>query len=251
MFIPFKHKGLFIALFLAVFSTTTMAQEFQKIRLGFEDNTGFHRQLLLAFIPGTTHGSDFGYDAELIDDQNNDAYWVIDEDRYVIQSIPPIETEDDIKLGVDIQSAGETTFMIDALENIDETMEIYLMDHFLNKQHNLREVGYTAHVDLGNYNERFSLKIVQQTNILGVSDIELNNIKLHYNSFDKTLMVNNASHLQIDRIELYDLAGKKLQSQSVDSVQNKNFIPFEASGGIYIANIHTDKGIASKKFIKK
>jgi hypothetical protein len=59
-----------------------------RVRLGHEDALGFHRQILVSFIEGTTSGVDIGYDAKMIDVSANDMYWYLNNESYIIKEQP-------------------------------------------------------------------------------------------------------------------------------------------------------------------
>lgn len=74
-----------------------------KIRLGFDSPSNLHRQLLLTEDLNTTPGFDWGYDAQVYDIQIDDIFWMIDTDKYVIQSTNEINSETVIPLGITTQ----------------------------------------------------------------------------------------------------------------------------------------------------
>ncbi|MDT8414200.1 MAG: hypothetical protein RQ735_02375 [Flavobacteriaceae bacterium] len=73
-----KILQITLAFFIAfnlLFATTLYSQEvIPKIRLGHDDQAGFHRQLLLGFDPLSTNGVDNGFDAKMLDVFSTDAY---------------------------------------------------------------------------------------------------------------------------------------------------------------------------------
>ncbi len=220
-----------------------------RVRLGFEDNRGFHRQLMLAFIEGTTDGVDFGYEGALIDDQLNDAFWTIEQGRYVIQAVEPIHDRFNAKIGADIKSGGKATFMIDALENIPDTFQVYLLDNLHGTEHNLREGNYQTAIGVGNFEDRFSLEILDASQTLSATDLQKNGFQVHYDLQTQKLWLINTSDVRIKKLMVYDLLGRMVSTRNDNLAQNTLEVSVKGPKGIYIAHIETEKGRLSKKFI--
>ena len=220
-----------------------------RIRLGFEDKVGFHRQLMVAFIEGTTDGYDFGYDGALNEEQLNDAFWLIEQERYVIQAVAPVEDRFNANVGTDIKSGGEITFMIDQLENIPADFQVYIVDNLHGVQHDLREGNYTTYIGVGNFNGRFSLDVVNPSETLSALGFDRSQFQIHYDLHTQKLWLINASDIQIKRLMIYDLLGRMISSRQDNLVQNTIEVPIQQPKGVYIANIETENGQFSKKFI--
>ncbi len=219
-----------------------------RIRLGFEDKHGFHRQLMIAFIEGTTEGVDFGYDGPLAEEQLNDAFWVIESARYVIQAVAPVEQRMNAKVGADIKSGGKVTFMIDGLENISNQFEIKIVDNLMGVEFDLREGNYETTIGVGNFQGRFSLEVVNRNQTLANSDFEKSQLQLHYDLQTQKLWLINAQDIDIKRLMIYDLLGRKVTERSNGFASNTVDIEIRQPKGVYIAKIETENGSFSKKF---
>ncbi|WP_199222008.1 LamG domain-containing protein, partial [Winogradskyella wandonensis] len=89
-----------------------------KIKLGFESASGQHRQLLLTIDDNTTPGVDWGYDAITYEFKNDDMFWAIDNNFYVIQASNSMEENTSYPLIIYTSEDGDNSIKIDELVNI-------------------------------------------------------------------------------------------------------------------------------------
>jgi len=88
-------------------------------------------------------------------------------------------------------------------------------------------------------------------NIVGVTtaieNVYLQNLILYPNPVKDELKIENGD-LRIDKVEIYDLSGKVINSRWLNS---KSINVTNLSQGIYFVKIETDKGILIKKILTK
>lgn len=128
-----------------------------KIRIGFNSVNKIHRQLLVTVDANATSGKDWGYDARYNETQIDDMYWMLEEDKYVIQGVDEINEFTTLPIGLHSKSNGINTITIDKLENVNDAVEIYLYDSELDSYHNLRESDYQISLVKGEYLNRFKI----------------------------------------------------------------------------------------------
>ncbi|WP_121377690.1 secretion protein, partial [Flavobacterium endophyticum] len=89
----------------------------------------FTRQIALVFLPEATDGIDVGIDALSIapDDLPNDAYFFLDNSKYVIQGTS-FDSNKRIPLGVKAANNASIKFYVPEVTNFDPTQMIYLYD---------------------------------------------------------------------------------------------------------------------------
>lgn len=228
---------------------------YEKIRLGFNDRNGYHRQILMGFMnEKATSGIDAGYDAFLLDNQPSDMYFyngganlnISGEGAFNVNSIYP--------LGIKTDGVGNVTFSLDALENFAdvENMNVYIHDNTTNEYHDIKDEDFTIELPLGTVNDRFSLRFIAP-GALAIDDFENSNaIQIVYtNSNDVLNIKNNLIDATVEKIELYNMLGQKIGTWSVkDQDQNNIQLPIKnSSTGTYIVKIKTTKGDTSRKII--
>ncbi|MEM5540366.1 T9SS type A sorting domain-containing protein [Olleya sp. AS48] len=223
----------------------------QFIRLGYEDPEGFHRQLLLGFLPDSTADVNYnpGYDALLKICRDDEMFFVIEQDldkKYAIQGVDAFNDTMEFPLGILISETGLHQIMIDEVENFQHT--IYLKDNILNTTHNLSDANFNVNLPIGNHLDRYSLVFVPQ-NSLSTTDQTLSNLTVFYDG-NKNVVVNNKDRMQLKNITIYNVLGQEI-SRLNDNINNSNKvkIPFNQSQGIYFVKVVTTTGELTQKII--
>lgn len=221
-----------------------------KIRLGFDSPSNLHRQLLLTEDLNTTPGFDWGYDAQVYDIQIDDIFWMIDTDKYVIQSTNEINSETVIPLGITTQKDGISTITIDKLENVPDDLDIYLHDKELDIYRNLRTENYELDLFAGEYLDRFELTFSSSS--LGVEEVENEFLNLHtyYSNYIDGVVLINPYLIKVKSLEIYNILGQSINQ--FNNIDVKNYTSFKTninSSGTYIIKVSTENGAFSKKIL--
>jgi hypothetical protein len=248
----FVREGSASSVFMKKRTTSkTNADTRPKIRLGFDSSIGAHRQLLVGADPNTTNQFDIGYDAQMFDTNENDMYWEIGDNQFVIQAIPDFNTDRIIPLGLVIANEGEVTIKIDELENVSSNTKIYLYDNKTGMYHDLKNSDFKIALAVGTYNKRFSLKFESQA--LNIDEADKNDgILVLYSRNYKTLIIkNNDLDSTVKTVALYNMLGQAISNWDVEDKEQTNIqIPIKnMPSGIYIVKVKTSKGESSKKII--
>ncbi|TRX04659.1 LamG-like jellyroll fold domain-containing protein, partial [Flavobacterium gawalongense] len=224
-----------------------------KIRLGFDSTVGAHRQLLVGADNNTTNQFDIGYDAQMFDMNDNDMYWELSNSEFVIQAVPNFNDDQIIPFGIIVANEGKATIKIDALENIPETLEIYLHDNITGIYHDIKNNTFPISLAIGEYKNRFSLQFVNK--LYGVDKTNLDEgIMVYYTNNNKVLNIkNNFIDATVNTVYLFNILGQPMADWIVEDIKQNNIqIPIKnLNTGIYIAKIMTSKGDFSKKIIIK
>jgi hypothetical protein len=188
----------------------------------------------------------------MFDTNENDMYWEISDNQFVIQAVPDFNTNQVIPLGIVVANAGEVTVKIDELENISTSTEIYLHDNVTETYHDIKDSDFKISLEIGEYNDRFSLRF-ESNKTLGVDEVDLNDgISVFYSNNYKILIIANKSlDTTVNSVSLYNILGQSISDWKVeDKEQSKIQIPIKnISSGIYIVKLKTSKGDRSKKII--
>ena len=219
------------------------------VRLGYEDPEGFHRQLLLGFIPNSPANLSFnnGYDAFMNGLRADDMYFIIDDDlskQYVIQGVGAYDATNLFPIGVIISEEGTHTIMLDEVENF--TDDVYLYDNVLEQTYNLSQGELELNLEPGEYLDRFKI-MFQDQNALGINDVSLEDLKVFYDN-DSHIIINNTWGLEINTMAVYNILGQELlRKKNLRGVNNS--IQFQHPKGVYVIVVETDKGKKSYKII--
>ncbi|WP_372754259.1 T9SS type A sorting domain-containing protein [Mariniflexile sp.] len=217
------------------------------IRIGYNSPEGYHRQLLLGFLPGTTAdlGVNLGYDAIPSTTRDNDLFFIIDNDfskKYIIQGVGSYDASYKFPLSLIIKESGIHTIMLDAVENFPDP--VYIKDNVLNKTYNLKDASLELSLPSGVYNGRFELVFIPEHALSIKSSIE-ENIQVYYK--DNTIVVNNKKLLRLNNVLVYNMLGQyvvELKNEVLNKEQIE--IPLQHSQGVYLVVVHSNEG--SKTF---
>lgn len=222
-----------------------------KLRIGLNSINEIHRQLLVTVDPNATEGADWGYDGVLYETQMDDMYWMIDNEKYVIQGTNNINGQTVLPLGIHTQNDGLNSIMIDELEQVDETLDIYIHDKALNIYHDLRISEYTVFLTAGSYLDRFEITFGEQET-LGNSENELELFDVHYSNKIESIVITNPTNKKIDGLSMINILGQSVFSSI--NIEEKNYSEYRVSGlstGTYIIKVKTPQGTISKKVLVK
>ncbi|MGZ9735565.1 LamG-like jellyroll fold domain-containing protein [Flavobacterium sp. GNP002] len=227
----------------------------KKIRLGFNviDKT-YHRQVLLAFMDEKANSEmNDGYDAFNIDDSPSDMYLLNGENELAIQGEGYFDENASFPIGVRTETAGKVSFGIDALENFDESQNVFIYDKETDTYNSIKNKLYEVELPEGYLTERFSLRFRDKT--LGVKDVIYeNSIQIVFTRSNNVLNITNGSNDNtVVNVSLFNIQGKLISKWDVaDKEQTSIKIPIQnKTSGVYIVKLKTTKGNINKKIIIK
>jgi hypothetical protein len=222
-----------------------------KFRIGFNSINSIHRQLLLTIDENSTIGVDWGYDGKLNEIQIDDMFWMINDDKYVIQASDRADTSEVFPLGIRTDSDGINSITIDALENVPNDFNIYLHDIALNIYHDLRESDYDIFLNAGDYEDRFEITFSTYSDVLGTDDNVKDSLAILYSNDIKKIILINPNHVEIKSMKLYNLLGQEVSTYyDIINSHHSEYNVHGISAGAYIINLlTTDDLVLTKKII--
>ena len=219
----------------------------QRVRVDFTSSNGYVRHLLLGFTSNNTatDGFDYGYDAINIEDFPNDMNWMIEDERYIVQGVGSFATTKYYPLGLFLSDTGEIQISLNALENFNEEVPVYVYDSELNTYTQINNQNFSYYIDSGEYINRFYITFSIDLDIesngngtaLSVNDEVYNNSKIKYYSNSNELHVI-ASEM-ISSIVIFDLNGKKVNTFSFVSTSDIRLTLKEKNSGMFIVSVNT------------
>lgn len=225
----------------------------KKIRLGFSDRNGYHRQILMGFMDEyATSGIDQGYDAVHLDNQPNDMYFLNGTTKINIAGEGFFNVNAVYPIGVKIDALGTVTFKIDNLENFEDTFQAFIYDNQTNIYHTINAGDFSIELPQGTFNNRFSLRFING-NALSTSNFNLSDgIIVAYTSANDMLNIkNNLTDATVEKVTLFNLLGQSISDWNIENDNQQNIqLPIKTvNTGTYIVKIKTDKGEISKKIM--
>ncbi|RKS13478.1 LamG-like jellyroll fold domain-containing protein [Flavobacterium sp. 120] len=227
----------------------------KKIRLGFNviDKT-FHRQVLLAFMDEKANSEmNDGYDAFNIDDSPSDMYLLNGENELAIQGEGYFDEDASFPIAVRTEATGKVSFGIDALENFDQSQNIFIYDKETDTYNSIKNKLYEVELSEGYFKDRFSLRFTDKT--LGVKDVIYeNSIQVAFTRSNNVLNITNgANDNTVVAVSLFNIQGKLMSTWDVSEKEQTSIkIPIQnKTSGVYIVKLKTSKGNINKKIIIK
>jgi len=262
-----------------------------KIRLDFSSPLGYHRQILVGANKNATNGFDLGYDAPLNDYNLEDFFWIINNYEYVIQGVANFDPEQMLPIGIYISKKGSFKIGINKLENVPEETNIYLLDLETKQYFDLRKSEFTMEIEPGAYYERFQIVFFKpeennsskpdsseeneeateddeqstetdvdstdiednESNENEIPDIISNsNIDILYMSDNRELAIYNPDLMSIQRVEIYNLLGQRVQRYMDITSQKEIRLPvYEYASGIYVVKLFSENAQVTKNIMLK
>ncbi|MCO4823039.1 MAG: T9SS type A sorting domain-containing protein, partial [Flavobacteriaceae bacterium] len=223
----------------------------QRIRLRFKSPEGAIRPLLIGFTPNNeaTDGFDYGYDAINPDYFPSDMSWLIDEGRYVIQGVGAFETSKIYPLGINLAISGNIEIELEAQENFDSEIPVYIYDALLNTYTQFNSETFKLPLDPGDFMDRFFLAF-QDEDTLNTSSNTIQSMRLYYLEDTHEIYINWANSYDIKKVVLLNILGQTIRTwQDITPLnQTEIKIPVEnVSDGNYIIKVVNSKGKTTNK----
>lgn len=228
-------------------NSTVELDERVKIRLGFNSVNTIQRQLLVTADERASIDYDWGFDAELKEEQMDDMFWIINDTNYIIQGIDTFSDSTILPIGIRTRDDGLNSITIDILENVPDSMEIYAHDKDLNLYHDLRASDYEVFLESGEYLDRFEITFTNQS--LSVDDYDIgDDLQVFYVNSKGSIVIQNPKLVDLKSAEMFNIIGQSISRfNNIDTKQYLELKTNTLSTGTYILNLKTTNGKEIKK----
>ena len=233
------------------FATNT-TETVDRFKLNLQTSTGIANQVLVAYLPQTTLGYDYMYDAELYSVSPTKMYSILDNDtkKLAINARPTFENTDEVTVGFTKETATTTQMSFNIVEKeglfASNQTPIYLHDNQLNVYHDFATGPYVFTTTSQENNTRF--KIVYQNALLGNDSFDSNLTIATLN--DKVLKV--ASKVTIDEVKVFDMTGRLVLNVAAENQAVSFATDFNQTVGVYIVKVKLTNGqTVTSKLINK
>lgn len=211
-----------------------------KFKINMTGDNGVFSQILVGYLPEGTLGYDRGFDAGRNSVSTAQFYSILENDgrRLSINARPSFYDTDVVPVGISKSNANMETFNFSLAEQEGvfntPNITVHLHDKLTNAFHNLSAGDFSFSTSSKNINDRF--EIVYKNTAINDEVIE---ITTRASLINNVLNVNSSN--EIKNIQLFDLAGRLVQSY--ESLNLKEFnTEFNHSESVYIANINFTNG---------
>ncbi|UKM66272.1 T9SS type A sorting domain-containing protein [Flavobacteriaceae bacterium GSB9] len=219
------------------------------IKLMYESPLGYHRQIVLGANRRASLGFDVGYDAFMADVAEEDMYWYFSGKKFVIQGVDRFENTNGFNLGIKVKQSGIVKIKLDALENVEENLKVYIKDRLTGEVFDINDNTFKLFLSPGVYNDRFALVFQNSINNLSLNvekQSALNKVSMYYNAKQSTLNIVNQSGLRLLGVKVCNILGQDVFDLKLKSGKDE-IIPVHLKPGAHIVKVHSANGSVSKK----
>jgi hypothetical protein len=255
----FIQEGAQSVFFRSAESNENPYEDLAALKLGMdyldqEEGLELHRQIGISFIEGNSFEFEKGYDSPAFDLGATDIYWNFegDDTPYFIAGVGAIEEDMTLPITLIMGYSGDVTISIDEWNNIDRN--VFLVDQLDGISHPLNGSNATLSLAEGTYKDRFVLVLGSEVLSTDSPLIENVSLSIFLDATRNEVVLQNQDHLIIKEAKLYNILGKELQrwDNHLGSASELRLSLNTNITGIYIMQVHTNKGFRNKKlYVKK
>ncbi len=221
------------------------------------DNSQYQMQntTLLGFTDLATGGLDPGYDSNRLATVVSLYTHLGDSNKELgIQSREAFEDGVKVLMGFSSLLDDDLVYTI-SIGNIEgpalTNATVYLIDNELNILTNLNESDYTFKARKGTYNHRFTLQFKAETTLEN-QEQELSTVELIPNPAKSVVNISNPQHMELERLEIYDLRGRLVQSADLRAMDAVKLIDIQQlAAATYYVKIIGKEGQLIKRLLKE
>ena len=230
-----------------------------KIRLKFNSPKGYHRQLLVGVDANATNNFDLGYDAPVEGLGGEDMFWSFSGAKFIIQAVNNFNEDQELSLGLVVGESGFVVIKIDTLENVDETVELFIKDNTTLRFHKINDKPFEMNLEAGEYLDRFSLVFkskkveIEESSVEeyveGIESTLIEGVHLYMNNTTYELQINRNEEVVISEIQVYNYLGQLISNWEKGFEAVEFSLPFNKATGVYFIQTKTNIGLINKKII--
>ena len=155
----------------------------------------------------------------MVDVNEEDMYWNFSNNKFVIQGVADFNASQEFSLGFIVKNSGTARIKLDAFENMESNIPIFIKDEFTGETKNINEESFEVNLEPVSYNDRFKLvfKQLEESSIEVESDVEESAVTISYNTTSSELSILNNDEIKIKDLVLYDILGNKIKTKKLNS----------------------------------
>ncbi|MBB3125275.1 hypothetical protein FHS04_002819 [Mesoflavibacter sabulilitoris] len=222
----------------------------KRFRLNIDFNNTYTRQLVQNLKNSFTPGEDYGVESKINTILPSDIFWPQGINQLVTQA-NAFNLDLILPLELTLDNDELIRFRLIDVQNFDSTQPIYIHDILNDTYTDLRTTNFEINLVSGSYPDRF--EITFQESSLSIDEFTADSINVYHNNSSSELILYNPKNKLIVSIELFDILGKKIFQDSINSnTENYSKNTDYLSKGVYLVrvNLSSNKTINKKIIIK-
>jgi len=246
-----------------------------KIRLQLYTSTNFKREILLTVDSRSTDAIDLGFDAVLSNDHPNDMYWMLDDEKLVIQAFNELKQDRVVPIGIKSMGDCSIEIRVDTIENPYPGMEVYLRDNTTLDTYDILNGSFDISLDKGQFNDKYALVfepkvVIEEENAVAVENsvvvdedlnVEvmhefeqaevLNEVRVFVGEYNELLRIKKPSETTLTSIAMFNMLGQQIEAWNSNLNTRDIDLPIHVSKGVHLVLMDTSDGRIMKKVIVK
>ena len=225
-------------------------QRVQRAYLDLKSESKKVNQTLIAFKEDATDNLDIQYDGyKLKGNKSLSFYSLFKQSELAIQTLKQLDTNDSIKktipLGMDLGSNGNYSISLNRIENLDQTIDIYLHDLKFNQFINLKTTkAYSFYQDSGRVANRFEV-LFTNVGIQQPTEIADQSIKIYASPYQ--IHVDIDTNDDVDgTVQVMNILGQVITKKEYHNDYRMTF-PMSNASCVYVVKLTNKKGTTTKK----
>ncbi|WP_309641009.1 hypothetical protein [Flavobacterium sp.] len=213
------------------FFRTTDTEEQHRIWLNATDTSGAFSQTEVGYVTNAVTERD-AYDGQFMNDGAIALYSLIDAQPLVIQGRAlPFDATDMVPLGFKATTAGTYTIAIDHVDGLfSGTQTIYLKDHLMGTEHDLKANAYTFASESGTFDNRFE---IVYTDLLSTPTVTASSNPVIVYKNNDALMIDSGIALMTS-VQIFDSRGRLLAEKKELNKPTTSFQNLGANGVLFV-----------------
>ncbi len=225
----------------------------KRIRIDFRSPENAIRPLLLSFVPDglADDGFNYGYDAEETQSLPSNLSWAIDEKDCVIQGVGDFDETKQYPLNIYMGVSGLMEISLDAIENFNADIKVYLHDALVHSFTDLTISGYENYLEAGDYFDRFFITFDNEAT-LGDQQFQISGLTANFLKDSKEIYVKFQDNQMVESLALVNIIGQQVAEWDRLEIQMDEVIRIpvnDIAEGTYILKIKTHTGTINKKIL--
>ena len=222
-----------------------------KIRLGFTATSNFNRQILLTFDDKSTDGLDYGYDAISNNVFEEDMYWMLEENKLIIQAVKDLRLDRVVPLGIKSLGEGPVKIKVDAVENPTPGLEVYLRDNLTMDTHDILNGTFEINLAEGAFNEQYSVVFEPKPEAPEEVEEMFDELLVFVSEDNNFIRIKRPDEMTIQTISLFNVIGQQIRAWSSNLEQREIDLAVQVETGVYVVMLETDQGNLMKKVVMR
>ncbi len=152
-------------------------------------------------------------------------------------------------LGLFLTYSGTFNIILDALENFNPEIDVFIYDATLDSYTQINDANYTSYMLSGDYLDKYYIAFMEPALSLNLNENRVSDIKIMYLKDSKHIYINTNSAAIIEKISIFNTLGQNLISLSNVNLTEFKIPDTHFNSNFVLVNVETDLGTITKRIV--